>query len=190
MNDTLKTIANRYSCRNFTDKAISSENLKLIGDAGIQAPSAMNRQGWQIAVVNNKALISEIEAEGLRIMSELPDKSAYLRIMSRGGKLFYNANAVVFIANKTDATLENLKYAKVDLGIVAENIALAAYSLGIDNCHCGLAAFCFMGNKAEEFKERLKFSKDYECGYAVLLGYGKEQGKPHTPDKTKVIFVD
>lgn len=190
MNDTLKTIANRYSCRDFTDKDISDENLKLISDAGIQAPSAMNRQGWRIAVVKNKALISEIESEGLKMMSELSDKSAYLRIISRGGKLFYNANAVVFIANKIDTSLEYSKYVKVDLGIAAQNISLAASSLGIDNCHCGFAAFCFMRNKAEQFKEKLQFPKDYECGYGVLLGYGKVQGKPHALDKTKIIFVD
>jgi len=187
MNDTLKTIAKRYSCRNFSDKPIRDTHLQAIAEAGIQAPSAMNRQGWHITVVKNKELLSEIEAEGMRVLSELPDKSAYERVMGRGGKLFYNAQAVVFIAVK-DA--ETNAYAKVDLGIVAQNISLAAASLGVDNCHCGLVAFCFAGGRAGEFKRKLKFPDGYECNYGVLLGYGKEQGTPHAPDADKITVIE
>ena len=136
--------------------------------------------------MKNKALIAEIEAEGIGMMSELPDKSAYQRMIQRGGKLFYNAQAVVFIAIKDGE--ENV-YAKVDLGIVAQNISLAAASLGIDNCHCGMAAFCFLGGKADEFKTKLGFPDGFICNYAVLLGYGKAQGVPHAPDKSKITFT-
>ena len=189
MNDTLKTIAKRYSCRAFTDKAVSDADLQTIADAGIQAPSAMNRQGWHISVVTNKALISEIEAEGLRVIAELPDKSVYKRIFGRGGKLFYNAQAVIFIAVKDSETDAYKKYTAVDLGIVAQNISIAATSLGIDNCHCGLVAFCFAGGKAAEFKKKLKTPDGYECDYGVLLGYGAAQGTPHAPDKNKISFI-
>ena len=189
MNDTLKTIAKRYSCRSFSDKAISDADLQLIADAGIQAPSARNVQGWHITVVKNKPLIAEIEAEGMRVLSELSDKSTYERIMSRGGKLFYNAQAVGFIAVNASAAAHYDKYVAVDLGIAAQNISLAATSLGIDNCHCGLAAFCFAGGKADEFKKRLRFPEGYECNYGVLLGYGNGQGTPHAPNADKITFI-
>lgn len=189
MNDTLKTIAKRYSCRSFTDKAINDADLQAIADAGIQAPSARNVQGWHITAVKNKALIAEIEAEGMRIMSELPDKSAYERIMGRGGKLFYNAQAVAFIAVNGAAASNYAKYAAVDLGIVAQNISLAATSLGIDNCHCGFVAFCFAGGKADEFKNKLKFPSGYECNYGVLFGYGGGQGTPHAPNAGKITVI-
>ena len=189
MNDILKTIAKRYSCRNFTDKTISDADLKAIADAGIQAPSAVNQQKWYFSVVSNKALITEIEAEGMRVLSELPDKSAFERIKSRGGKMFYNAQAVVFIAVQ-DSENENFKrYTNIDLGIAAQNISLAATSLGIDNCHCGMVAFCFSGGKAAEFKRKLKFPDGYECNYGVLLGYGAAAGTPHAPDKNKTNFI-
>jgi hypothetical protein len=106
--------------------------------------------------------------------------------MGADGKLFYNAPCMVFIAIKETSP----KGAElIDLGIVAQNISLAASSLGIDNCHCGLVAFCFAGGKAEEFKRKLKFEDGYECGLSVLLGYGKNEGMPHTPDKSKITFI-
>ena len=189
MNDTLKTIAKRYSCRSFTDKAISDADLQTIAEAGIQAPSARNVQGWHISLVKNKALIAEIDAEGMRVMAETA-KPSYERMMSRGGKLFYNAQAVAFIAVNGAAAPNYEKYAPVDLGIVAQNISLAATSLGIDNCHCGMVAFCFAGEKAAEFNKKLKLPDGYECNYGVLLGYGSGQGTPHTPNTGKVMIIE
>ena len=188
MNDTLKTITKRYSCRSFTDKMPSNEDLAAITNAGLYAPSGMNRQNWQIIVVKNKALISEMEKEGMRILAEQEDKSTYDRIMSRGGKLFYNAPCLVMIAVKAT----NPKGAElVDLGIVAQNISLAATSLGVDNLHCGLVAFCFAGNKVDDFKKRMKFPKEYECGLGVLLGYAKEPAvAPHAPNADKITIIE
>ena len=190
MNDTLKTIAKRYSCRNFSDKAVSDADLRAIADAGIQAPSARNVQGWHITVVKDKVLIAEIEAEGMRVISEMPDKSTYERIMGRGGKLFYNAQAVAFMAINENAAAGYAKYAAVDLGIAAQNISIAATSLGIDNCHCGMVAYCFSGGKAAAFKKKLQFPDGYECNYGVLLGYGNGQGTPHAPNADKTTFIE
>lgn len=185
-NDVLKAISKRYSCRAFTDKVVSDNDLQLIADAAIQAPSGMNRQHWQIIIIKNKTLLSEMEAEGMRVMSEMPDKTMFERIISRGGKLFYNAPCMAFIAVKKSQKGAEL----IDLGIVAQNISLAATSLSIANCHCGLIAFCFAGDKAEEFKNKLRFPEGYECGLGVLLGYAVEQGKPHIPDKSKITFIE
>jgi nitroreductase len=140
----LEAIATRYSCRAFTNKLPSDEDLELIAKAAVQSPSGMNRQLWRVIVVKNKALLADLEAEGMKNLAAFPDKSAYERIMSRGGKLFYNAPCmiVVSIAGAQPARAEMF-----DCGIVAENIALAATALGIDNLICGLAAFSFAGEK-------------------------------------------
>jgi nitroreductase len=188
MNDTLKTISKRYSCRGFSDKPIDGADLQTIADAGVQAPSAMNRQGWQLILIKNKTLIAELEAEGLRVLREMPDKSSYERVMSRGGKLFYDAQAIAIIAIKPPAAIKG--YELIDLGIVAQNVSLAAASLGVGNCHCGMISLCFAGEKAAELKKKLKFFDGYECGLAVLLGYAKEQGTPHAPDAGKITIIE
>ena len=78
----------------------------------------------------------------------------------------------------------------LDCGIVSENIALAASSLGIDNLICGLARFSFTGEKGAAFKRRLRFPDGYEFGMAVLLGTAASPGgKPHEPDLSKIIEI-
>jgi len=183
--DTIKTMLARYSCRAYTDKMPSDEALHAIAEAAVAAPSAVNQQNWRVIVLKNKEFIDELEAEGMKVLAAQSDQSAYNRIMSRGGKMLYNAPCMVIVPiNKSFSE----KYALIDLGIVVENIALAAASLGINSVICGMISNCFAGSRAEEFKRRLDIPEDYEIGLAVLLGYAEKQGQPHELDYSKISF--
>ena len=80
MNGTLKTIVERYSCRDFADTPLTDEQIKLLVDAALASPSAMNRQPWHIIMVTDKALIEELDDEGMNILAAAEDKSGYERI--------------------------------------------------------------------------------------------------------------
>ncbi|MDD4688909.1 MAG: nitroreductase family protein [Eubacteriales bacterium] len=187
MNDTLKTISERFSCRNFTDQVPEKKYLEAIAQAAIQAPSGMNRQCWHVIVVNNRDLISEMDKEGINILSLMEDRSMYERIMKRGGNLFYNAPCMILIALK-EAYPKGAEL--IDCGILAQNISLAATSLGIANLHCGFVGLAFAGNRANEFKEKLKFPDEYECGMGVLLGYTENAMPPHVPNQNKITYIE
>lgn len=187
MNDTLKIIAERFSCRNFTDKMPENKYLEAIAQAAIQAPSGMNRQYWHVIVVKNKDLISQMEKEGTHMLSLMEDKSMYERIMERGGKLFYNAPCMIVIAIK-EAAQKGVEL--IDCGILAQNISLAAASLGLANLHCGFVGLAFAGNRADEFKAKLRFPEGYECGMGVLLGYTEHAVPPHAPDQDKITYIE
>lgn len=186
-NETIKTMLRRYSCRAYTGRIPSDEDLRIIANAAVAAPSAMNLQRWQVIVVKNQELIRDMEAEGMRILENMEDKSTYERIMSRGGKLYYNAPSMVVIAIPKN---ENPGSELLDCGIITQNIALAATSLGIDNVICGMTRLCFSHERADEFKQRLNFPEGYDFGMSVLLGYAQTPGKPHEPDMGKVTFVE
>jgi len=180
MNETLKTIAARYSCRDFADTALTDEQIKAIVQAALASPSAMNRQPWQIIVITDKALIEELDSEGMKVMASWEDKSAYERISSRGGKMFYNAPCMVMIASPG---------ADVDCGIVSQNISLAAHSLGLGSVICAMAGIPLSGPRADELKKRLKFPDGCKFGMAVLVGTAKSGKTPHELDMSKVTFV-
>lgn len=187
MNETLQVIAKRYSCRDYKEEMPADELLRAIADAAIEAPSGMNRQGWQIIVVKDKDLIHEMEAEAMSYLESLEDKSMYNRIMNRGGKLFYGAPSMIVVA------IDPTQYAAalIDCGIVCQNIALAATSLGIANVICGLTGTAFAsGKRAEEFSNRLRFPTGYAFGASVLLGYENTTRPPHTPDPNKITIIE
>lgn len=69
MNDTLKALESRRSCRNFdSDKMVSEENIQAIIEAGTYAASGMGRQSSIIIAVTNKELRDQLSAENAKIM--------------------------------------------------------------------------------------------------------------------------
>ena len=69
MNETLQTIAQRKSCRSYRSEMIKDEELQAILKAGIQAPSAMNRQLCEIYAITNPSYIDEL-TEAIKKVSE------------------------------------------------------------------------------------------------------------------------
>ena len=124
MNETLKCIAERYSCRAFEDAPLTDDQVKTLVEAALAAPSGMNNQPWHVTVVTDKAFIDELDDDGLAILAAMEDQTRYNRIMSRGGKMLYNAPCLIIITN------DGSKWAAVDSGILVQNMALAAQSLG------------------------------------------------------------
>ncbi|MDR1262064.1 MAG: nitroreductase family protein [Oscillospiraceae bacterium] len=185
--EAIQAILTRYSCRKFTDQLPSELDLQTIALAAAASPSGMNRQLWRVIVVTNPQLIADMEAEGMKNLAAFPDRSAYDRIMLRGGKLYYNAPCMIVVPIE-EGNPPGAEY--FDCGIVSENIAIAAAGQGVNSLICGLAAFSFNGEKGAEFKRRLGFPEGYEIGIAVLLGYAAESGgKPHEPDLTKISYI-
>jgi nitroreductase len=187
MNETLKVIAERYSCRDFKDQMPSDEILQAIAEAGVQAPSGMNRQAWRVIVVKDKELINDMEAEGFARLAEMDDKTLYNRVIERGGRMFYGAPCMVVIPIAAGEDRLSL----IDCGIVCQNITLAATSLGLGSLVCGLARLAFTDDRsAEKFSKRLGFPDGYVFGLSVLLGYANTTKPPHEPDKDKILFVE
>ncbi len=186
MNETLKVIAERYSCRDYKDEMPPDALLQLIAEAAIQAPSGMNRQAWRVIVVKDKKLMQDKESEGMSYLAGMEDQSAYNRIMENGGRLFYGAPCMIVVP------IDPAQYAPalIDCGILCQNIALAATSLGIANIMCGFTGLAFAsGRHTEEFSKRLGFPAGYAFGCSVLLGYANTTRSPHIPDKDKITFV-
>jgi len=181
MNETLKVIASRYSCREFTGAKIEEDKVVAIAKAAVQSPNVMNKQPWKIVVIQDKALIDEMNDMVMDMLSKQEDKSWYDRMMARGGKIFYNAPCIYVVVKKEGADL--------DCGIVTENIALAASSLGLGNVICGLMRLVFDTPKGKHFKEKI-IPEGYEFGMSVLVGYAtNESGTPHEPDMSKIKYI-
>jgi nitroreductase len=181
MNETLKAINERYSCRDFSAEPLGSEQIEVLVSAALAAPSAMNLQPWHIIVVTDKQLIEEMDAATMEYVKT--DAEWLKRMTDRGGKAFYDTPCMIFIA-KDDSDAATL-----DCGIVSQNIALAAHSLGLGSVICGMARYPLLGEQGAGFVKRLQFPEGYSFGMSVCVGKVKSGKVPHELDKNKVTYI-
>jgi len=183
-NTVLTTIQNRFSCRGYEGRPVEKEKIQALAKAALQAPSAMNLQPWEIIVITKKPLVDELDAAAMSVLAANPDKSYYNRIADRGGKIFYNAPCMFLVLKDPSA-----KWADVDCGIVTQNIALAATSMGLDNVIVAMAQIPFNGPQGAEFKDKIGWPEGFEFGMGVCVGYGNTTKPPHKIDLDKVQYI-
>ena len=194
----MKEILERYSCRDFLDTPLTTEQTQTIVQAALAAPSGLNRMPWHIIAITNKNIIDKICAKGMDIVKNDTDQVAYERLKSRGGTMLYNAPAMFLIATKTDdiytlrgnSLHSNISLEAVDLGIVCQNIALSANSLGLGSVICAIVGMVLNGCDKDFWKKELQIPKGYEFGMAVLVGSAKTTKPPHDLDMTKVSYIN
>ena len=186
MNETLKVIETRYSCRSYADKPVEQKKIEAIAKAALEAPSALNIQPWHLIAMTDKKLIDELDTHVMSNLKKREDQTAYKRMMERGGKPYYHAPVMFLILKKTGAS----QWGDIDCGIVAQNIALAATSLGLGSVIAAMCATAFVeGDRIEEFKAKFNWPDGYEFGMGVLVGYPEVAKAPHEIDKAKLTII-
>ena len=182
MNETIKSIMERNSCRDFKDTPLTDEQLKTIVDAALAAPSAMNRMPWHLVVVKDKAIVDELDAAGIETLTK-GNPEALERMKERGGKIFYNAPCLIYIMSDGSA------WGMLDSGILCENIAIAAQSMGLSTCIVGMANMPLTGEKGDEYKKMLQLPEDHEFAIGVLVGTPNTGKEPHELNPEKVTYI-
>ncbi len=94
---------------------------------------------------------------------------------------FGNAPTVILIT--TDKTT---RFAEIDCALAAENILIAAESLGLGSHIMTSTEFLFTSEKGEELKKELGVLEGYEHVCVIALGY-KDENPPAKPRRKDVI---
>jgi nitroreductase len=181
-NETLETIRNRRTTRKFKSDQITQEELDVILEAGIYAPSAHNEQAWNFTVVQNKELLQELNEVTKEIAKGSQDET--IRKMANNKKLniFYNAPTIIIVSGKKDGLLP-----KIDCAAATQNMLLAAESIDVGGCWNGLVGLLFYTDKGNEYKKKLNIPEGYEPYHAVVLGYKDTKIKKALPRKENTI---
>ena len=159
-------------------KAVEREKMQTIVECGINAPNGMNKQSWEVRVVDNPEFINGLT----EIFKKENPKAA-----ERPGfqNMFNNAPTVVFIANDPAYDMS-----QIDCGLLGENMILSAWSMGIGSCCLGGPVRFMKSPAAAEYMKQLGFSEGYELLYAIAFGYPDEMPAAKPREVSKVKFVD
>ena len=177
-NAVIETIMARRSIRKYQDRSVEREKLQQIAECGVNAPNGMNQQTWEVRIVDSKAAIDSITAVFKTANPEMVQRDENFKNM------FRNAPAVIAIAvPEGDSGL--------NAGLMAENIILAAQSLGLGTCCLGgPVAFIKNSPDAAWFLKALDFSEGYDLCLMIAVGYPDETPEAKPRDLEKIQFVD
>ena len=178
-NPVIEAIMGRRSIRAYKDTPVEREKLLLIAQCGVHAPNAMNRQNWEVRIIDSPAYIARATELFLKANPNVAQRDPNFKNM------FRNAPAVIAVAGKAG------KFTDIDCGLLGENIMLAAYSLGLGTCCLG-GAPAFIAGKPEttELYEALQLSEGYELLYMIAVGYPDEEPQAKPRDYSKIQFVE
>lgn len=171
MNETLKVLETRRSCRKFIeDKMVSDEDIKAIVKAGTYAATGRGLQSPIILAVTNKELIGKLSAENARIMGVDFDP-------------FYGAPVILIVL--ADKKVPTYKY---DGSLVMGNMLNAAASLGLGSLWVHRAKEEFEGELGKQILEDLGIEGDYEGIGHCVIGYAKEPAPEAAPRKDNYVY--
>ena len=182
INETLTIIRQRRSIRQFEARQISDTELNAILEAALFAPTEMNQQKWHFAVVQSKSALEKMD----RITRENKLNSNIAFVVKNAEQddyhTYYRAPTVMIVSGDKQA-----KSIQIDCGAAAQNIVLAAESLGIGSCIITSAGFLFASTNGRKMKKELGIPKGYEHICSIALGY-KATEKLMTPPRNREVF--
>jgi nitroreductase len=178
-NAVIETIMTRRSVRKYQPQAVNRDTMQIIVECGINAPNAINRQAWEIRVVDNPKVIKKLTDLYVKDNPKEAENPNFIN-------MFRNAPTVAFIANDT-----TFAYSPVDCGLMAENMILSAWSMGIGSCCLGGPARFMKSNpEANKYLQEMGFSENYDLLLCIGFGYPAETPKAKPRDAAKVKFMD
>lgn len=158
-------IMSRRSIRAYKPDAVSKAQMDTLLRCGINAPSAMNAQTWQVRAILNQDLMAKIRALD-------PD-------FSRGAP-----NLIIIAAEKGS------DIGKINCSLLTENILLMANAMDLGTVVLGSFAGVIQKPEAKEVIAQFGLPENYEPIYAIAVGYPDESPDARERDASKAVIIE
>ena len=169
--DAMQNLLQRRSIRKYTDQQVPEALLDQILEAGIYAPSGMNRQGSVLVAVTDK---------------ETRDRLAGLKTSLTGANKdpFYGAPCVVVVlADPEHFTWEE------DGSLVMGNLLNAAHAVGLGSCWIHRAREMFDSEEGKALLREWGLPESLRGVGNCILGYSAENPEPKERKNGRIVKI-
>ena len=170
MNEVIKCLVERRSCKKYLPKQVDEAALQEILLAGTYAPSGKNRQAAKILVLQKLEDIAAVERLNAAVLGN-PD-----------GRPFYGAPTVLVVLADPEVNT-----AVEDGSLVMGNLMNAAHSLGVASCWIHRAREVFDSEEGRALLRKWGVTGEYIGVGHCLLGYADGPEKPASPRKSDYV---
>ena len=168
--DAMTNLITRRSIRKFKSDMVPKEIIEKIIEAGVYAPTGMNRQSPIIIAVTNKELRDRLSAMNAKVLNMDTDP-------------FYTAPVVLIVL--ADKDMFTYLY---DGSLVMANLLNAAHACGISSCWIHRAKEEFETEEGKEILKSLGIEGNYEGIGHCILGYADCEEPEAAPRKENYVY--
>ena len=191
MNAVIQNMIERRSIRRFTEEQIPEETLNEILTAGLWAPCAGGRQAVKIVVMQSNtsnASLGRINRNLFGAARSAPKPGQEQISIAEDSSIpnaFYDAPTVLALF-----TPNNYPNSIQDCVVTAENIMLAAWSLGIGSVYIARGEKTFESEEGQALMKKWGLGEEYQCHSLIPLGFPKGNLGKGAPRKVDRIIFD
>lgn len=165
-------LLNRRSIRKYKAEQVSTELLDAVLQAGLWAPSGMNKQNTVMVAVRDKETRDQLSRMNAAVMGASHDP-------------FYGAPCVIVVLADPDI------YPAVENGsLVLGNLMNAAYEAGLGSCWIHRAQQMFASDEGKELLKKWGLKETLVGVGNCILGYPDEDPAPKARVEGRIVKVD
>jgi len=175
MNDTIKLLQSHRSIRKFTDRPVDQDIVDALIRAGQCAATSSFIQACTVVQVTDAEVREQLceAAAGQRYVKEAPVFIVFCADMQR-----HKLACAMHHADMLSGFTEQFLTASLDCALFAQNVIIAAESLGLGGCYIGA-----IRNKIAEVDRLLELPDKVYPVFGMCLGYPAHdpETKPRLP---------
>ncbi len=168
--DAMENLTSRRSVKKYKPDPVDRAIIEKIVEAGMNAPTGMNRQSPVIIAVTDKGLRDKLSSLNAAVMGADIDP-------------FYGAPAVLVVL--ADKSVNTYLY---DGSLVMGNLMNAAHALGVSSCWIHRAKEMFAGEEGKQILKSLGIEGDYEGIGNCIIGYAEGDIPVKRPRKSGYVY--
>ncbi len=167
MNDKIDFILSRRSCRSFSSKKVSDNDVRTLLDCALNAPSGMNRQSWSFVALTDRTKIQKLS-------------QAVAKALGRGSDYnFYNPDVFIITTNDKESA-----FRQVDNACAIQNIYLAAEALQLGCVWINQLNDCYDDKAVRALLTEFGIPENHGVYGCAAIGYPAEDFSPREKNIT------
>ena len=185
--DMITAIQGRRSVRSYAPEKLDEKTIRHLLEAAVLAPTAIHEEPWAFVVLQDRNILKRISDRAEASFSEEARRLYHERgrrhpdrFSNEDFSIFYDAGTLIVICGKTPG-----KFVGADCWLAAENLMLAAHSMGLGTCVIGSAV---QPLNAPDIKAELGIAEEMTVHVPVIVGVPLEIPPPTSRKPPEILF--
>jgi nitroreductase len=179
-------IYGRRSVRAYTPQRLDQATIRTLLAAAVRAPTAIHEEPWAFVILQDTDALKRLSDRAKRFFVE----EAHRAHLDRGGhtldmfehpdfNIFYNAGTLIIICARPMGP-----FVVADCWLAAENLMLAAFSMGLGTCVIGSAV---SGLNTPEIKDELGIPVEVSAIAPIIVGVPSDESPVTSRKEPRIL---